>query len=64
MLNPEFDARFANLAMNDATVYEQSRLMAVFARAHPTARVVMIGLDVRLLRAPATAYRSSPAAVS
>ncbi len=47
ILNAAFDARFVNLSMNDATVYEQSRLMDVFARAHPTARVVMIGLDVR-----------------
>jgi hypothetical protein len=47
MLDAAFGARFANLAMNDATVYEQSRLMAVFARAHPMARVVVIGLDVR-----------------
>jgi hypothetical protein len=45
-LNPEFGARFANLAMNSATVYEQSRLLSVFARAHPYPRVVMIGLDV------------------
>jgi hypothetical protein len=47
ILNATFDARFANLAMNDATVYEQSRLLAVFAHAHPTARVIVIGLDVR-----------------
>ncbi len=46
-LDPLFDARFANLAMNDATVYEQSRLMDVFRRAHPRPRVVMVGLDVR-----------------
>ncbi len=46
-LNAGFDAHFANLAMNDATVYEQSALMRVFARAHPIAKVVIIGLDVR-----------------
>jgi hypothetical protein len=46
-LDPEFAAHFANLAMNDATAYEQSRLLQVFARDHPQARVVMIGLDVR-----------------
>ena len=46
-LNPEFAAHFANLAMNDATVYEQSELMRVFAQAHPIARIVMVGLDVR-----------------
>ena len=46
-LNPEFEAHFANLAMNDATAYEQSELMRVFAQAHPIAKVVMVGLDVR-----------------
>lgn len=46
-LDPLFGARFANLAMNDATVYEQSRLMDVFRRAHPHPRVMMVGLDVR-----------------
>jgi hypothetical protein len=47
VLDPALNARFANLAMNDATVYEQTRLMAVFGRAHPQARVVVLGLDVR-----------------
>jgi hypothetical protein len=46
-LNAEFGAHFVNLAMNDATAYEQSELMRVFARAHPIAKVVMVGLDVR-----------------
>ena len=46
-LDPAFGARFANLAMNDATVYEQAKLMQVFRRAHPDARIVMVGLDVR-----------------
>ena len=45
-LDPEFNVRLANLAMNDATAYEQSQLLQVFARAHPDARMVMIGLDV------------------
>jgi hypothetical protein len=44
-LDPAFGARFANLAMNDATAYEISRLLLVFAEAHPAANVVMIGLD-------------------
>ena len=47
VLNPLFGANFANLAMNDATVYEQSRLFQVFARAHPSAKMVMLGLDYR-----------------
>jgi len=45
VLDPSFGARFANLAMNSATAYEQSRLLGVFARAHPHARMVIIGLD-------------------
>jgi len=46
VLDPLFDARFANLSMNSATVYEQTELMDVFRRAHPAPRVVMVGLDV------------------
>ena len=42
-----FGARFANLAMNSATAYEQAQLMAVFSRHHPQARVVAIGLDAQ-----------------
>jgi len=45
VLDPLFGVRFANLAMNSATAYEQSRLLDVFARAHPHARMVIIGLD-------------------
>ncbi len=44
-LNPGFGARFANLAMNSATAYEQSRMLQVFLRAHPQPRVVVIALD-------------------
>ena len=46
VLDPAFNAHFANLAMNSATAYEQTELMDVFRRAHPAARVVMVGLDV------------------
>ncbi len=46
MLDAAFGARFANLAMNSGSAYEQSRLMEVFTRAHPNARVVTVGLDV------------------
>jgi hypothetical protein len=46
VLNAEFGARFANLAMNAATAYEQSHLMAVFRAAHPDARVVLVGIDI------------------
>ncbi|MEO3473037.1 hypothetical protein AAFN86_14300 [Roseomonas sp. CAU 1739] len=44
-LNEAFGARFANLAMNAATAYEQSRLFDVFLRAHPNPRAMVIGLD-------------------
>jgi len=47
VLDPEFDARFANLAMNDSTAWEQERLMDLFIAAHPEAKVFMLGLDVR-----------------
>jgi len=60
VLNPAFDARFANLAMNDSTAYEQSRLLSVFARAHPTAKLVMIGLDVRWCTTGDTYDRLTP----
>lgn len=44
-LNGPFGARFANLAMNAATAYEQSRIFEVFLRHHPAPRAVVIGLD-------------------
>lgn len=44
-LNAAFGARFANLSMNAATAYEQSRIFEVFLRAHPRPRAVVIGLD-------------------
>jgi hypothetical protein len=51
MLRPElldrlFQARFANLSMNDATAYEQYRLGLVFARSRPAVRWLLIGVDV------------------
>ena len=47
-LDALFNAHFVNLAMNDATAYEQTRLMTVFLRAHPTVRTIIVGIDVRL----------------
>lgn len=44
-LDPLFDARFVNLAMNSATAYEQWRLGMVFIHAHPNSKVALIGLD-------------------
>jgi hypothetical protein len=46
-LDPLFGARFANLAMNDATPYEQRRLMRLFTAAHPDAKAFILGVDVR-----------------
>lgn len=46
-LDPLFDARIVNLSMNDATVYEQARLMEVFLRAHPSPKLFMLGVDIR-----------------
>ena len=44
-LDAAFGGRFANLAMNSATAYEQTRLLQVFLSAHPHPRTVAIGLD-------------------
>ena len=51
-LNPVFGARFANLSMNSATSFEQTRLLEVFLRHHPAPRVVAIGLDVQWCLTP------------
>jgi hypothetical protein len=45
-LDPLFHARFANLAMNSATAFEQSELMKLFFRHHPAPRMVAVGLDL------------------
>ncbi len=37
--------RFANLAMNAATAWEQRQMLGLFTRTHPAARTVIIGLD-------------------
>ena len=44
-LNAALGGRFANLSMNSATAYEQTRLLQVFLRAHPQPRTVAVGLD-------------------
>ncbi len=45
VLDREFGGRFANLAMNAATAWEQSQMLGLFIRHHPAARTVIIGLD-------------------
>jgi len=51
-LNAAFGARFANLAMNSATSYEQVQLLELFLHHHPAPRVMAIGLDVRWCMTP------------
>lgn len=46
LLDALLGGRFANLAMNAATAYEQSAILGVFIAAHPRAQSVAIGLDV------------------
>jgi len=60
VLNPAFKASFANLAMNSATPYEQTRLLEVFTRTHPRARVVMIGIDAWWCRLSDTYEKYTP----
>jgi hypothetical protein len=50
LLNPErldalFGARFANLAMNAATPWEQIQLIRLFIRESPAPRLIILGLD-------------------
>ncbi|MEN8236869.1 MAG: hypothetical protein ABFQ95_04940 [Pseudomonadota bacterium] len=44
-LNTHFGAKFANLAMNSATAYEQSKILKLFLRHHPKPRCVIIAID-------------------
>ena len=46
VLNRELGGRFANLAMNSATAYEQARILNLFQRHHERVRTVVIGIDV------------------
>ena len=45
VLDGRLGGHFANLAMNAATAWEQSRMLALFTQTHPAARSVIIGLD-------------------
>lgn len=57
-------ARFANLAMNSATAYEQQRIYDLFRRHHAQPRFVVIGLDeawcVRDGQPPRYTFRDFP----
>lgn len=45
-LDEALGGRFANLAMNGATPYEQARLIGLFAQSHTQPRTVLIGMDI------------------
>jgi len=46
VLNPLFDARFANLSMNSGTAWEQSEILRLFAQAREEPAVIVVGIDV------------------
>jgi hypothetical protein len=45
VLDGVFGARFANLAMNSASPFEQMKMLALFARTHAAPKFVMVGVD-------------------
>ena len=45
VLDGPLRARFANLAMNAATAWEQEQMLSLFARTHRHARAAIVGLD-------------------
>ncbi len=55
-LDALFGARFVNLAMNDATAWEEAQIFAVFRRHHPNPRAVILGIDA-VWCAPGDDYR-------
>ena len=59
-LGPAFGARFANMAMNSATAWEQAQLLAVFLRAHPAPRAVVIDMDAAWCGGDAPELTSRP----
>lgn len=44
-LNPLFEGRFINLAMNAASVFEQEAIFNIFLRYHPHPKTVIFGVD-------------------
>lgn len=45
-VNRAIGGQFANLSMNSATAYEQMKIAQVFARHHPAARTLIVGIDI------------------
>ena len=62
ILNPAFDARFANLAMNDATAWEQYRLGLVFLGAPVPRKWLLVGIDSVWCEPPERIRRTTPRA--
>lgn len=46
VLDSGLDSKFANLAMNSATAYEQLQIFNVFRRYHAEIKTLVIGLDI------------------
>ncbi|CAH0217327.1 hypothetical protein [Roseomonas sp. CECT 9278] len=46
VLDAALGGRFANLSMNSGTAWEQTQLLALFTRAHPAPRNVLVGFDM------------------
>lgn len=44
-LNPIFNAKFVNLAMNSATAYEQTAIAKVFTQMHKRINYLIVGVD-------------------
>lgn len=61
-LNRTFGGRFANLAMNSATAWEQAQILDLFIDNHPDARQIVWGLDSVWCaeNAPRLTFRSFP----
>ncbi|MGE0383721.1 MAG: hypothetical protein AB7Q97_03270 [Gammaproteobacteria bacterium] len=58
-LNPLLHAKFANLAMNGATAWEQSQIAGLFVRHHPRARFLVLGVDAMWCATGATYQRTT-----
>ncbi|WP_323990215.1 hypothetical protein [Nguyenibacter sp. L1] len=55
IMDRPFGARFANMAMNSASPWEQDRLLRLFLRHHPAPRAVLIDVDFAWCSASAQA---------
>jgi hypothetical protein len=59
-LDPLLGARFVNLAMNDATAWEEAEIFQVFRRHHSNPKAVILGLDRVWCEAGADFRRLTP----